>query len=221
MVLSVVLLSGGFDSAVTMAIALQEGEAVALTFDYGQRHYREIESAVKVAKHFGVRHFTMPIHLKTFHSALVGRGGVVPDGCVGRDRIPETYVPARNIIFLSMALGIAESIGADRIYIGANAVDYSGYPDCRPEFIEAFQKVADIATRCGVEGEGIRFHAPIIGLTKADIVRLGVELGVPFHLTWSCYRGGEIACGRCDSCLLRLKGFSEAGIEDPIEYEVR
>ncbi|HID73424.1 MAG TPA: 7-cyano-7-deazaguanine synthase QueC [Thermoplasmata archaeon] len=216
---SIVLLSGGLDSAVTLAIALGEGRATALTFDYGQRHDREIMSSRSIADRYGIDHVVIPLDLSAFRSALI-RGDIeVPDGLEGREGIPPTYVPARNIIFLAMALGLAESWGADRIHIGANAVDYSGYPDCRPEFIEAFQRVADTGTRGGVEGRGVRIVAPIIGLSKAEIVRRGHELGVPFELTWSCYRGGERPCGWCDSCLIRRRGFREAGLVDPLEHE--
>ena len=219
MTLSVVLLSGGLDSTTTLAMALREGDAVALTFDYGQRHSREVERARRIAEHYGIQQIVFPLYLQGFSSALIKRGDEIPDGVEVRDEIPATYVPARNILFLSIALGVAESIGADSIHIGVNAVDYSGYPDCRPEFIEAFQRMADVGTKTGVEGRAPRIRTPILNMSKGEIVSAGTEMNVPWELTWSCYRGGEKACGRCDTCLHRLKGFREAGIDDPIPYE--
>ncbi|OGS41630.1 MAG: 7-cyano-7-deazaguanine synthase QueC [Euryarchaeota archaeon RBG_16_62_10] len=227
MPVAIVLLSGGLDSSTVLAMAKERGlEVVALTFDYGQKHKRELNSARKVALHFGVReHVIVPLDLgKHLRSALTRESIQIP---VGRSReeissgVPSTYVPSRNIIFLSIAGSIAESVGASTVIIAANAVDFSGYPDCTPEFIEAFQKVLDVGTKAGKEGHGIRVEAPMLRMSKGDIVREAVRLGVPLELTWSCYRGGVRACGRCDSCLLRLRGFAEAGLKDPIEYEVR
>jgi len=223
---SVVLLSGGLDSTVTLAYALSRGhEVVPLSFRYGQRHSKELKAAKRVVRHYRLRrHIVVDLDLSAFEtSALTSRKVKVPEKRsveeIGGD-IPVTYVPARNIIFLSVAAGVAETLGADRIFIGANALDYSGYPDCRPEFFDAFEKVLQVGTKSGVEGKPIKIEHPILGMTKAEIVQLGKELAAPLHLTWSCYQGGERACGRCDSCLLRLKGFREAGYEDEIEYEV-
>ena len=219
---AVVLLSGGLDSATVLAIALSEGYDVhALSFDYGQRHNRELESAVKIAKYYNVPHKILKIDLRQIGGSALTDDIDVPereDAAVS-DEIPITYVPARNTILLSYALAYAEVIDADAIFYGANAIDYSGYPDCRPEYIKAFEEVARLGTKRGVEGKPIRILAPLVNLTKAEIIKKGMELGVPYHLTWSCYRGGEKACGRCDSCLLRLKGFMEAGYTDPLEYE--
>lgn len=222
---AVVLLSGGIDSTVTLAYAISKGEEVIpLTFRYGQRHERELRAASEIADFYGLKnHYIMELDLGCFNiSALTCDKVDVPerttlDGIGGK--IPVTYVPARNIIFLSIAAGLCECIGAEKIYIGAHAVDYSGYPDCRPEFFSAFQKVLEVGTKTGVEGRAIKIMTPILHMGKAEIIRLGRDLNAPLHLTWSCYRGGEKACGRCESCLLRLKGFSEAGFEDPIEYE--
>ena len=220
---AVVLLSGGLDSTTTLAQALADGnEVTALSFRYGQRHSRELTSASNVAKFYGVRHVIVDLDLSMFRSALTMKDIDVPENRdesqMGSD-IPVTYVPARNIIMMSVAAGLCESIDADRIYIGANVIDYSGYPDCRPEFFYAFEKMLEVGTKAGVEGKTIRIETPILSLSKAEIVKLGKELGAPLHLTWSCYEGGEKACGRCDSCLLRLKGFEEAGYKDEIEYE--
>jgi 7-cyano-7-deazaguanine synthase len=222
---AVVLLSGGLDSTTTLAYALSQGhEVIALTISYGQRHSREIESARAVARHYNLKkHVEVEIDLSFLTSSALTSGIVeVPyrDDLEEADKsIPSTYVPARNIIMLSLAAGLSENEGGETIYIGANAVDYSGYPDCRPEFIAAYQEMLRVGTRSGVEGRPIRVEAPIIRMSKADIVRLATDLGAPLHLTWSCYRGGEFACGHCDSCLLRLKGFSDAGVPDPIPYE--
>jgi len=224
---AVVLLSGGLDSCVTLAIAKQENEEVfAITFDYGQRHEREVESAKKLAEHYGVKkHLILRIPLgEVAESALTREEEPVPErGSVEEMTItiPSTYVPGRNIVLLSYALSWAESAHADSIYIGAHTQDYSGYPDCRPEFLKAFQNMANLGTRRGSEGRQIELKYPIVNMTKAQIVTKGNELGVPFELTWSCYRGGEKACGRCDSCQFRLKGFEEVGLKDPLEYEVR
>ena len=219
---AVVLLSGGLDSTVTLAAAIDDGTApIALSFRYGQRHTKELDSAEAVCIHYGIEHRVIDIDLSSFRSALTDSNIDVPLDRKGKlqDEIPITYVPARNIIFLSIAAGVCESIGAEAIYIGANAVDYSGYPDCRPEFFKAFEEMLSVGTKVGVEGKRIEIRTPILDLSKADIVRKGKELNAPLHLTWSCYKGGEKACGRCDSCKIRLKGFREAGYRDEIEYE--
>ncbi len=219
---AVVLLSGGLDSTTTLAQAIADGhEVTALSFRYGQRHTKELVSAKNVADHYGVRHVIVDMDLSMFRSALTRDDIDVPE-CRGESEmgsdIPVTYVPARNIIMLSVAAGLCESVDADRIYIGANSVDYSGYPDCREEFFEAYEKMIAVGTKCGVEGNPIHIELPILHLSKADIVRLGKKLNAPLHLTWSCYEGGEKACGKCDSCQLRLKGFHDAGYEDEIDY---
>lgn len=221
---AVSLLSGGLDSTVTLAYALSQGfEVVPLTIRYGQRHARELDAAKAVVKHYGLKgHVVLDLDLSSFRSALTRRDIAVPErGSTDEigDDIPITYVPARNIIFLSIAAGLAESVDADRIFIGANAIDYSGYPDCRPEFFRAFETVLKVGTKAGVEGSPMVIEHPILRSTKADIVRLGKKLKAPLNLTWSCYQGGAKACGRCDSCLIRLKGFDEAGSKDEIEYE--
>jgi 7-cyano-7-deazaguanine synthase len=223
---AVVLLSGGLDSSTVLAIASEKGyEIVALTFDYGQRHKRELNSARKIAKHFRVKeHLVVPLNIgDLLKSSLTSKVMAIPQreslGDSGTG-IPSTYVPSRNIIFLSIAASVAESRGAQAVYIAANSVDFSGYPDCTPEFIAAFQKVLDVGTKAGKEGNGITLEAPILTRSKAEIVREAVRLKVPLGLTWSCYKGGAKACGRCDSCLLRLEGFSKAGMKDPLEYEV-
>lgn len=224
---AVVLLSGGLDSSTVAAIAKERGfEVIAITFDYGQRHRRELESARAVGEALGVKEHifvSLPIgeHLD---SSLTSKAKEVPTGRPRdsiRAEIPSTYVPSRNIIFLSIAASVAESRGADAVFIAANSVDFSGYPDCTPEFIAAFQATLDIGTRAGKEGRGIKVDAPVLRMTKAEIVREAVRLKVPLELTWSCYKGGDRACGVCDSCVLRLEGFRNAGVEDPIEYEVR
>ncbi len=221
---AVVLLSGGMDSATALAIARAEGlDVIALTVDYGQRHRREIDAARKVAKHFGVRdHRIVSLDLTAIGgSALTDKAIRVPEQRrieeIGQG-IPVTYVPARNAIFLSYALGLAEATGSKAIYIAANILDSSGYPDCRPEFYQAFQEMARLGTKRGVEGDVIEIRTPLIAMTKADIVRKGQELGVPWKMTWSCYLGGDKGCGVCDSCQLRLKGFREAGVKDPLPY---
>ncbi len=224
---SIVLLSGGMDSSTVLAIAKSKGhDVVALTFDYGQRHRRELESAMKVAAKIGVKeHIIIPLDLgKYLRSALTQRGMHVPQGRSEEEigsGIPDTYVPSRNIIFLSIASSIAESRGAGNVFIAVNAVDFSGYPDCTPEFLDAFGNVMSVGTKAGREGAPIKIEAPLLKMSKAEIVKEAVRLGVPLELTWSCYLGGKKACGRCDSCKLRLKGFEQAGIKDPIEYEVR
>ena len=222
---AVVLLSGGLDSAVTLAAMRADGYAVhALTIDYGQRHAVEIERAARLAAHYGAEHRVVSLDLRAFGgSALTTELSVPKDRPEGAGGIPITYVPARNTIFLSLALAWAEVLGAGAIALGVNAVDYSGYPDCRPEYLAAFERLARLATRVGVEsGSAPRIVAPLIGLTKADIVRHGVELGVPFELTHSCYDPEDgAACGRCDSCRIRRRGFEAAGVPDPIPYADR
>ena len=226
---AVVLLSGGLDSATTLAIARSEGfECYALTFRYGQRHKREIKAAKKIADSLGTaEHRIIDIDLAQFGgSALTDSIIEVPKDRVdlaNHNQIPTTYVPARNTIFLSYALAWAEVLGAFDIFIGVNATDYSGYPDCRGEFITAFEKTANLATAAAVEGKGrYHIHTPIINMTKAEIILTGTKLGVDFALTHSCYDPDQQgrSCGRCDSCRLRLKGFAEAGLKDPIEYRI-
>lgn len=221
---AVVLLSGGLDSATCLAIALDLGYSChALSFEYGQHHFRELDGSRALAGHYCLPgHRIVPLAFTDIlTSALTDPNIDLP---TGRDPgemqdIPTSYVPARNTIMLSIAVAYAEVIHADTIYIGVNALDYSGYPDCRSEYIEAFQRMANLATKRAVEGHPLSIQTPLLHLTKAQIVSRGMELGVPYHLTWSCYRGREKACGTCDSCILRLKGFREAGIEDPVEYE--
>ncbi|WP_418792144.1 7-cyano-7-deazaguanine synthase QueC [Phosphitispora sp. TUW77] len=219
---AVVLLSGGLDSTVCMSVAQKEGyEIYPISFDYGQRHNRETECAKMVAGFYGVvRHLIISTNMGAIGGSALTTDIDVPDGDETRNDIPITYVPARNLIFLSYALGYAEVLDAGKIYIGVNAVDYSGYPDCRPEFIERFQQLADYSTKAATQDEKvIKVETPLINLTKGEIVKLGMTNGAPLDLTTSCYRGGEKACGSCDSCLLRLRGFKEAGYSDPIPYE--
>jgi 7-cyano-7-deazaguanine synthase len=219
---AVCLLSGGLDSATCLALARREGYACyALSFDYGQRHRVELEAAARVAAAFGAeRHMVARIGLDAFGGSALTADIAVPKGRSTADMghgIPSTYVPARNTIFLSFALAWAEVLGSSDIFIGVNALDYSGYPDCRPEYIEAYERMANLATKAGVEGRArLKIHTPLLGLNKAQIVRLAQELGVPFGLTHSCYDPGPDgrACGQCDACLLRAKGFLEAGLED-------
>jgi 7-cyano-7-deazaguanine synthase len=222
---AVVLLSGGLDSTTTLAIAKGEGYApYALTFRYGQRHEVETQAAQKIASYFKVKeHVIADINLRLF-----GGSALTSDISVPKDRsledmeeeIPVTYVPARNTILLSFALAWAEVLDCSNIFIGVNAVDYSGYPDCRPEYIEAYERMARLATKSGIEGQELKIHTPLINLTKADIIKRGLELGVDYSLTMTCYDPSPMgkACGRCDSCVLRLKGFSEVGIKDPAPY---
>ncbi len=220
---AVVLLSGGLDSATTLAMARAEGhDCYCLSIDYGQRHRSELDAAVRVAKALGaVAHKVVRIDLGTVGgSALTDHAIAVPvDGL--QPGIPVTYVPARNTIMLSLALAHAEVIGAEHIYFGANAVDYSGYPDCRPEYMCAFEALANLATKAAVEGHPLKLHTPIIELTKADIIRRGVALGVDYALTVSCYQADAAgrACGVCDSCRLRRAGFEQAGVPDPTPYK--
>ena len=224
---AVVLLSGGLDSATTLAIAREQGyELYALSFSYGQRHIVELEAAKRVAASIGVAaHRIAQIDLRVFGGSALTGDFDVPKG---RDAdqmshgIPITYVPARNTIFLAFALAWAEVLGSSDIFIGVNALDYSGYPDCRPEFTEAFERMANLATKAGVEDrQSLKIHTPLIALTKAEIIRKGIALGVDYGLTSSCYDPGAKGepCGECDSCLLRQKGFRENGIEDPVRYE--
>ena len=221
---AVVLLSGGLDSATAAAIAASEGfELCALTVEYGQRHACEIEAARAVARSLGVsRHVELRVDLSAFGgSALTAPIDVPKDRPLDAGDIPVTYVPARNTIFLAIALGWAEVLGAGDIFIGVNALDYSGYPDCRPEFIRAFQALADLATREGVEGRGFRINAPLVAMTKAEIIRTGMKLGVDYGQTLSCYAPDPMgrACGECDSCRLRAQAFAAAGVADPTRYQ--
>ncbi len=223
---AVVLLSGGLDSSTTLALAAEHGFTLyAISFRYGQRHARELEAARQLAARYGVRdHKVVDIDLRLFGgSALTTDEIAVPHDRSADEMgvgVPVTYVPGRNLIFLALATAYAEVIGADDIFLGINVLDASGYPDCRPEFLAAFARTANLATKAGTQdGRTLQFHAPLIELTKAQIVREGTRLGVPWELTWSCYEGGERACGHCDSCQLRLKGFAEAGLTDPLPYE--
>lgn len=216
---AVVLLSGGLDSTTVAAIAREQGYRIlALTIDYNQRHRIELAAAARVAAIYADRHIVLPLDLSGFGgSALTADIDVPKDGV--QPGIPVTYVPARNTIFLSVALGWAEAAGARDLFIGVNALDYSGYPDCRPEFIAAYEAMANLATKAGVEGDRFEIHTPLSAMSKADIVREGTRLGVDFGATWSCYDPvGEAHCGRCDSCRLRHKGFAEAGVADPTRY---
>ena len=223
---AIVLCSGGVDSTTSLAIAKEEGyELYTLSFDYGQRHRIELEQAKAIAQFFGVKdHRIIQIDLRQIGGSALTSDLPVPKDRMGEQMahgIPVTYVPARNTIFLSFALAWAEVIGAEAIFIGVNALDYSGYPDCRPEYIEAFERMAHLATKAGVEKKlCLKIKTPLINMTKAQIIRKGHELGVPFHMTHSCYDPSPEgkACGRCDSCILRKKGFEEAGLKDPIAY---
>lgn len=229
---AVVLLSGGIDSTTTLAVARRDGfDVYALSFRYGQRHGLELERARAVAEHLGARqHVILTIDLRQIGGSALTADIPVPKGRPSdqlSQGIPITYVPARNTIFLALALGWAEVLGAEDIFIGANAVDYSGYPDCRPEYLRAFEHLANLATRAGVEGRAhFRIHAPLLEMTKGQIIQLGHTLGVDYSLTWSCYDPvwrdeRPLACGSCDSCQFRLKGFSEAGLTDPLPYANR
>jgi 7-cyano-7-deazaguanine synthase len=222
---AVVLLSGGLDSTTVLAVALSQGfEVFALSVDYGQRHRVELERAVAVARRFPITdHRTVLMDLRAIGgSALTADIAVPKTGPVAEQTVPITYVPARNTILLGLALGYAETLGAFDIFIGANVLDYSGYPDCRPAFLEAFENVANLATQAATEGRGrFRIHAPLLKMTKAEIIREGVRLGVDFGITLSCYDPDTEgrSCGRCDACRLRMKGFAEAGITDPTVYQ--
>lgn len=219
---AIILLSGGLDSITVLALAKQQGyKCYALSFDYGQRHNAELNAAKTIARHYGViEHKIMPLGLASIGgSALTDQTIQVP--VEPQAGIPVTYVPARNTIFLAFALGWAEVLGIHDVFIGVNAVDYSGYPDCRPEFIEAFQVMANLATKVGVEGQQITIHTPLIALSKAEIIRQGIELGIDYALTVSCYAADEQgkACGVCDSCRLRKAGFEGIGVQDPTRYQ--
>ncbi len=219
---AVSLLSGGLDSSTLLGYILSKGYVVtALSFDYGQRHSKELESAKNVASFYGIPHKVMKLDLRSIGGSALTSDEPIPDIPVDEigKVIPATYVPARNTILLSMALAVAEAIGAENIFIGANALDYSGYPDCRPEYFDSINETFRLATKATVGGGSIRVQAPLLKFTKADIVKLAFDLRVPLELTWSCYRGSEKACGVCDSCKLRLKGFMEAGRVDPAGYE--
>jgi len=213
---AIVLLSGGLDSSTTLFYALKKGyDCFCLIFDYSQRHKKEIESAKKIARYAGCKYRVLKVELPK-SSALTSQKIKVPQGEEERKEIPITYVPARNTLFIAYALSWAEGLGAEKIFIGANAIDYSGYPDCRPEYYSIWNKLIKKGTKAGVEGKRIKIETPLIKKTKKDIVKLAVKLKVPLHLTWSCYRGGKKPCRRCDSCILRAKGFKEAGIPDPL-----
>jgi 7-cyano-7-deazaguanine synthase len=222
---AVVLLSGGLDSTTVAAIAKDRGfEVYAVSFDYGQNHKVELEAAAKVARTIGVsKHVVVAVDLRSFGGSALTSDEPVPKNR-GTEQIssgiPITYVPARNTVFLSLALAWAETLGATDIFIGVNALDYSGYPDCRPEFIEAFERMANLATKIGTEGQTIRVHTPLIAMTKREIVQTGLALGVDYGMTVTCYDpdSSGTACGECDACILRLKGFSEAGHQDPVTY---
>ena len=221
---AVVLLSGGLDSATVLAIARDEGYAVhALVVDYGQRHRHELEAAKKLSEEAGIPFRVMPLHLRVFGGSALTDDIDVPHGrdeSEMQEDIPVTYVPARNLIFLSLALGFAETIGAKDLFLGVNAVDYSGYPDCRPEFLTAFEACANLATKAGVQGQAFTIHAPLVDLTKAEIIQRGLKLGVDYSKTHSCYDPDPQgrACGTCDSCVLRRRGFEAAGVPDPTRY---
>ena len=223
---AVVLASGGLDSTVTAAIAKQEGyELFFLTIAYGQRHAVEVERARQVAAALGAaNHLVMSLDLRAIGGSALTGPAAVPKDREGNERsrtIPVTYVPGRNLIFLSIAAAHAEVVGAPLIYFGANVLDYSGYPDCRPDFIRAFEMAVKEGTKAGMEGNSLQVKAPLLMLTKAEIIRQGVELHVPFHLTHSCYDPvGDQACGRCDSCVIRREGFAKAGVVDPIAYAI-
>jgi 7-cyano-7-deazaguanine synthase len=220
--LAVVLLSGGMDSMVAAGLAREAGyRLLALTIDYDQRHRIELEAAARIAGRLGVeRRIVLPLDLTGFGGSALTADIAVPKAGVEAGVIPVTYVPARNAIFLSLCLGWAEAAGARDLFIGVNALDYSGYPDCRPEFIRAFEAMANLATRAGVEGDGFTIHTPLIAMTKADIVREAARLGLDAGMSWSCYdpAPGLLHCGLCDSCRLRARGFAEAGLPDPTRY---
>jgi 7-cyano-7-deazaguanine synthase len=218
---AVILLSGGLDSTTAAAVAKAEGyELYAISFSYGQRHLKEIEAAREVGESLGIAgHVVVDLDLRKW-----GGSALTDDIAVPLDRsapdmssgVPATYVPARNTIFLSLALGYAEVIGADTLVIGVNQLDYSGYPDCREEYLQAFEQMANLATKAAAEGRRFRIYAPLLHLTKAEIIKRGLGLGVDYSLTWSCYLGLEVPCGRCDSCILRAEGFHKAGVPDPL-----
>ncbi len=215
--MNIVVLSGGLDSTVCTALAAREGPVLALTFDYGQRHRIELERAAAVARHYGGEQLVVRLDASQWGGSALTDGAIdVPDHQAAGSGIPVTYVPGRNLIFLAVAMGVAEARDADAVYLGVNALDYSGYPDCRPEFVRSFEATAALGLKRGVEGRPVAIRTPLIDLTKAGIVRLGLLLGAPLELSWSCYRGGsDRPCGTCDACALRAKGFAEAGVDDP------
>jgi 7-cyano-7-deazaguanine synthase len=219
---AVVLLSGGMDSAVTLYIAKQEYSCRALIFDYGQKGAKEVDMAVKTARQAKVPAEVLTISMPWKGSALLDAGESIPefDASVG-GKIPSTYVPARNMLFLSYGVSYAESIGAKAVFIGAHQLDFSNYPDCRSEFFSAFQEAVKRGTREGVEGHPVKIMTPVIDMTKKEILNRGTELGVPFENTWSCYKGEESPCGTCESCLFRARAFKEAGVEDPLEAKTK
>ncbi len=220
---AVCLLSGGLDSVTALYVAQKEGYSVtALTLSYGQLHDREIESAKSVTARLSVPHYIVPLSMPWGGSSLLDKSMTMPTGRDEKEMeqsIPNTYVPARNSVFLALAVSCAEAAGAEAVFIGANALDYSGYPDCRPDFFEAFEKVIQKGTKAGDEGRKIQIKAPLLKLSKKEIIRLAKTLNVPLEMTWSCYKGGAKPCGECDSCRLRAKGFREAGVEDPLIHE--
>lgn len=214
-----VVFSGGLDSSVCLASAVQEygSEGVlAVTFLYGQKHFREVDCARTLVDYYGVKHKVIDLTGVGWGSSSLTSDVPIPEGDVDRAGTPSTYVPGRNLIFLAIATSIAESSGARAVITGVNAVDYSGYPDCRPEFVQSLQKTVNLGTEVGVSGHGVQIKAPLIDMDKAEIVSLGSELDVPLEYTWSCYAGHDVPCGVCDSCLLRRAGFEKAGIEDPL-----
>ncbi|MDQ1402576.1 MAG: 7-cyano-7-deazaguanine synthase [Actinomycetota bacterium] len=214
--MSLVVLSGGLDSTVCMALASRDaGPLVALSFDYGQRHRVELGAAAGVASWYRAEHLVVALDLTGWGGSALTDSSIDVPPPSSSGEIPVTYVPARNLIFLSVAMGVAEARGADAVYLGVNALDYSGYPDCRPEFVAAFQAAADLALKRGVEGHPVEVRTPLVAMGKADIVRLGLDLGAPLDLTWSCYRGGDSPCGTCDSCVLRAAAFAAADTPDP------
>jgi len=219
---AIVLLSGGLDSMVVAGLAREAGyELIALTIDYNQRHRIELESAATIAKHLGaIEHIILPLDLARFGGSALTADIDVPKEGVEENAIPVTYVPARNTIFLSLCLGLAEARGARDLWIGVNALDYSGYPDCRPDFIRSFEAMANLATKAGVEGDGFTVHTPLLHMSKADIATEAARLGLDAGMSWSCYDPSpdNKACGRCDSCRLRAKGFADAGLTDPTVY---
>lgn len=221
---AIVLVSGGLDSMVVAALAVEAGRRlIALTIDYNQRHRIELDAAARIAAHLGAeRHIVLPLDLTRFGGSALTDGAIsVPKEGV-QPGIPSTYVPARNTIFLSLALGLAEATGTRELHIGVNALDYSGYPDCRPEFVAAFEQLANLATKAGVEGDRFTVHTPLLHMTKADIAAEATRLGLDAGMSWSCYdpQPGDLHCGRCDACRLRSKGFAEAGLPDPTRYAV-
>ncbi|MGL6344649.1 MAG: 7-cyano-7-deazaguanine synthase QueC [Waterburya sp.] len=219
---AVVLLSGGLDSATTTAIALAEGyEVIALSFRYGQRHYKELEAAKKIAQALNIKeHFIIDVNLSQWGgSSLTDESMTIPQDGVQPNVIPSTYVPGRNTVFIAIALSLAEAKNAQAIYLGINAVDYSGYPDCRPEYLEAYQQLANLSSKTGIEGNATQLVAPLVHDSKADIVRRALELNVPIADTWSCYQGGETPCGLCDSCRIRDQALIEVGRDDLISYQ--